>query len=295
MIIPPYRISLSGGGIKGFAHVGALEVLAERGHLHAVKEYIGISAGALCALGLCIGCSLSELRMVISMLDWSLIRDIDPDTMFNFQETFGVDTGVNLRRLLAAILNAKHLDPHITFKQLHDQRRGPTLRVIATNVNRCRAEEFNYRATPDVEVLFAIQASMTVPVYFTPVKHAVTGALYVDGGLGCPSPFKYLSDNEKGSTLSIVFESSLKKDGQAKISFQEYLQRIYYSTFRQEQAHLSEKWRASTIRIDCGKISAINFEADQVIRHSIMQAGRRGAEDFLNAPVVKPARRHSIT
>jgi len=294
MIIPPYRISLSGGGIKGFAHVGALEVLAERGHLHAVKEYIGISAGALCALGLCIGCTLSELRMVISMLDWSVIRDIDPDTMFNFQETFGIDTGVNLRRLLAAILNAKHVDPHITFKQLHEQRRGPTLRVIATNVNTCQAEEFNHRVTPDLEVLFAIQASMTVPVYFTPLKHAVTGALYVDGGLGCPSPFKYLSDHEKGSTLSIVFESSLKKDG-GVLSFQEYLQRIYYSTFRQEQAHLSEKWRACTMRIDCGKINAIHFEADQAIRHSILQAGRRGAEEFLNAPVEKPARRHSIT
>lgn len=295
MIIPPYRISLSGGGIKGFAHVGALEVLAERGLLKAVREYIGISAGALCALGLAIGCSLSELRMVISMLDWSLIRDIDPDTMFNFQETFGIDTGVNLRRLLTAILNAKHLDPHITFKQLHDQRRGPTLRVIATNVNTCQAEEFNYRTTPDAEVLFAIQASMTVPIYFTPVKYAVTGALYVDGGIACPSPFKYLDDGEKGATLSIVFMSNLKKEGEDALTFQEYLQRIYYSTFRQEQAHLSAKWRASTIEIDCGKINAINFEADQSIRHSIMEAGRRGAEDFLNAPVVKPVRRYSVS
>jgi predicted acylesterase/phospholipase RssA len=295
MIIPPYRISLSGGGIKGFAHVGALEVLAERNLLHAVKEYIGISAGALCALGLCIGCTLSELRMVISMLDWSLIRDIDPDTLFNFQETFGIDTGANLRRLLAAILNAKHVDPHITFRQLHELKRGPTLRVIATNVNRCRAEEFSYRLTPDVGILFAIQASMTVPIYFTPLKHIATGALYVDGGLGCPSPFKYLDEGEKGSTLSIVFVSNLKMDGAAEISFQEYLQRIYYSTFRQEQGYLSEKWRGSTIRIDCGKINAINFEADQAIRHSIMQAGRRGAEDFLNAPVVKPARRYSVS
>jgi predicted acylesterase/phospholipase RssA len=232
--------------------------------------------------------------MVISMLDWSLIRDIDPDTIFNFQETFGIDTGANLRRLLAAILNAKHLGPQLTFKQLHELKRGPTLRVIATNVNTCRAEEFSYRLTPDVGVLFAIQASMTVPIYFTPVKDVTTGALYVDGGLGCPSPFKYLNEDEKGSTLSIVFVSNLKKDG-GELSFQEYLQRIYYSTFRQEQAHLSEKWRGSTIRIDCGKINAINFEADQAIRHSILQAGRRGAEDFLNAPVVKPARRSSVS
>jgi hypothetical protein len=126
------------------------------------------------------------------------------------------------------------------------------------------------------------------------VKHATTGALYVDGGLGCPSPFKYLDEGEKGSTLSIVFVSNLKKDG-GTISFQEYLQHIYYSTFRQEQAHLTEKWRGSTIKIDCGKINAINFEADQSIRHSILQAGRRGAEDFLKAPVIKPARRYSVT
>ena len=103
MLIPPYRITLSGGGLKGIAHIGALEVLSEHGYLKSLREYVGISAGALVAFCLCIGCSLSELRMVVSLLDFGLIRDIDPETMLNFPETFGLDTGANLEKFLKTI------------------------------------------------------------------------------------------------------------------------------------------------------------------------------------------------
>ncbi len=33
LVIPPYRVTMSGGGMKGLAHIGALEVLHERGFL----------------------------------------------------------------------------------------------------------------------------------------------------------------------------------------------------------------------------------------------------------------------
>ena len=81
MLIPPYRITLSGGGLKGIAHIGALEVLSERGYLKSLREYVGISAGALVAFCLSIGSTLPELRMIITLLDFSLVRDLDPETM----------------------------------------------------------------------------------------------------------------------------------------------------------------------------------------------------------------------
>jgi predicted acylesterase/phospholipase RssA len=40
MLIPPYRITLSVGGLKGIAHIGALEVLSERGYLKSLREYV---------------------------------------------------------------------------------------------------------------------------------------------------------------------------------------------------------------------------------------------------------------
>ena len=130
MFIPPYRITLSGGGLKGIAHVGALEVLQERGLLKALREYVGISAGALVAFSLCLGSTLSELRMIISLLDFGLIRDLDPETMLNFPETFGLDTGANLEKFLKTILRARRISPTITFAELESLRLGPSLSVM---------------------------------------------------------------------------------------------------------------------------------------------------------------------
>ena len=57
----PYRIYLSGGGICAMAHVGALLELSKRIPLKAIKEWMGVSAGSLMAMCLCIGYTLEDL------------------------------------------------------------------------------------------------------------------------------------------------------------------------------------------------------------------------------------------
>ena len=57
----PHRIYLSGGGMCAIAHVGALIELSNRIPLKAVKEWMGVSAGSLVAMCLCIGFTLDEL------------------------------------------------------------------------------------------------------------------------------------------------------------------------------------------------------------------------------------------
>ena len=57
----PHRIYLSGGGMCAIAHVGVLMELSKRMPLKAVKEWMGVSAGALIAMCQCIGFTLDEL------------------------------------------------------------------------------------------------------------------------------------------------------------------------------------------------------------------------------------------
>jgi len=294
MFIPPYRVSLSGGGIKGFAHIGVLQVLEERGYLKHVREYIGISAGALCAFCICIGCSLTEIHSIVSRLDFGNIRDFDIDTVMDFPETFGLDTGAKLDKLLAALLRGKGIDPDITFQGLASKRIGPALRVFATNMNTCLVQEFGWKQSPDVGVRIAVHASMSIPIYFKPVKEPLSGHLFLDGGISHPSPFKYLTHDEQVHTLAVVFGYKDKPTDNIQ-DLGRFLYQLYYSIYFKESVDTIENWSINMIQVDCGGINSINFEAGAEVKNEIIAAGRRAAESFLASPGKRPVRRFSIS
>jgi NTE family protein len=295
MLIPPYRITLSGGGLKGVAHIGALEVLSERGLLKALREYVGISAGALVAFCLCIGSSLSELRMITSLLDFGLVRDLDAENMLNFTETYGLDTGANVEKLLKAILRARRIDPEITFRGLAELRLGPNLRVIAMNLNTCCPEEFSATKSPDMPVYLAIRASMSLPIYFTPVQDPKTGHYYSDGGVNFSSPFKFLSDEERKHTLSIAFNYRHKPKKEIP-SLQAYLYQLYYCLDYDTMVSLDNAWASNILYINCHNVYIMNFELSQEDKIALMDSGRSSAEEFLKGgPGRKPARRFSFS
>jgi NTE family protein len=276
MFIPPLRIALSGGGIKGLAHVGALEVLAERGFIKQVREYIGISAGAFCAFCICIGCTLSELRLVVTTLDFGLIRHLEPETLFQFPESFGLDDGVNLDRLISAILKTKGYSPELTFGELAaiaKRKRLPALRIFATDLNTCLNHEFSAAATPTTAVRLALRATMSIPFYFTPVKD-ISGHTFVDGGVISNLPFSIFSFEERVTFLVQLFFS------------------IHYSHL----AELSRDWGSNIVFLPCGSFVATNFEATTDQKIALMESGREGMAAFLAAAKGKaPPRRFSVS
>ena len=293
MLIPPYRITLSGGGLKGIGHIGALEVLSERGYLKSLREYVGISAGALVAFCLCIGASLPELRMVISLLDFGLIRDLDPETMLNFPDTFGLDTGANLEKLLKTILRSRRLNPEMTFKELDALKLGPKLRVIAMNLNTCAVQDFNVDTTPAIQIALAVRASMSIHIYFSPVYEPTSGHYFSDGGIYFPSPFKFITDSERIHTLSLAFSNTHKPRQDIK-NIQEFLFQLYYSLDYETEKDLQKAWGHSIMYIDCKGANVMNFEATQEEKTVLMELGRESAENFLRTPGRKPMRRFSL-
>jgi NTE family protein len=294
MLIPPYRITLSGGGIKGIAHIGALEVLSERGLLKSLREYVGISAGALVAFCLCIGTSLSELRMVISLLDFGLVRDLEPETMLAFPETFGLDTGANLEKLLKAILRARRLSTEMTFGELAAAKLGPNLRIITMNLNTCMPQEFSQASSPKASVCMAVLASMSIPIYFSPVRDPVTGHHLSDGGIYFPSPFRFLTDEERQHTLSFAFSDRHKPKGDIP-NLQTFLTQLYYCLDYQTALDLRQNWTHKILTIECGAVNVIHFEATAEEKMALMDAGRASAEKFLEHPGPKPLRRFSVS
>jgi NTE family protein len=282
--------------MRGLAHIGALEVLEERGYLRTVKEYIGISAGAFCAFAVCIGCTLTELRTVVALLDFGLMRSLQPEDVFRFTETFGLDSGANMEKLLGALLRTKRLSPTITFRELAAKLPdAPVLRVFATDLNTCMPKEFSAAASPDAAVCHALRASMSIPIYFTPVTDT-NGHILVDGGIISQFPFQILSDAEREVTLGIAFSDRHKDLSGAPIpTLFTYIAQLYNSIYYNRMRALDVKWSDRIVYLPCGSFSSVHFEATAEEKLELMNAGRRGMEEFLGRRWRRrPPRRFSV-
>jgi NTE family protein len=292
-MIPPLRIALSGGAMFGIAHIGVLEVFQERGYLKCVREYIGISAGAFMSFCLCIGYTLSELRALITVFNFTQIQNFEPEIMFEFIESYGIDNGANLEKLLGILLRAKGLSAEITFQEFTEKFPGrPALRILATEISRCSLKEFRLKETPGVSLKFAVRASTSIPLVFTPVKD-LSGSVFVDGGIITSFPFHILSDEERAETIGIIFH--MNKSNPVKITnILEYFKQLYESAYYHEKERVYKKWSHRIIVVRPFDLSPMNFNATSEEKEALMEVGRRSAEEFLTAAHAKPTRRYSL-
>ncbi|HCC69979.1 MAG TPA: patatin [Bacteroidales bacterium] len=149
-------IALGGGGVRGFAHLGILQALEEKG----IKPDIisGASAGAI--VGAYIASGKSPLEVFNLMKDQKLIDFV----MVKFPRT-GL---LSLDRLHNSL--ADHIEAN-------DLKELPTpFYVTVSDIINGRVEYIN--KGPLVKL---VQASSSIPVLFAPVE--IDGNLYSDGGL----------------------------------------------------------------------------------------------------------------
>ena len=296
MLIPPKRIAMSGGGMLGLAHIGALEVLESEGLLRCVKEYIGISAGSMAAMSLCIGYTIGELHTINNGLDFTLIQNLDPEMMLTFMDSYGLDDGRNFDKLLSILLRAKNLSPEITFGEFARQfPENPQPRIIATNLQTCLKQEFSVKETPDVPMKFAVLSSACVPFLFTPMRD-LSGNVFVDGGLVAFSPFNLLTDEERSETLAISFRiQDLFNKSSIGDGLLAYFKRLFFSGYHHQDRYVQEAWKRHIIYLDTGDAHPFDFTASTEKKEALFQMGRKGALEFLKFGVrsQRPARRNS--
>jgi NTE family protein len=165
--------------------------------------------------------------------------------------------------------------------------------VIAMNLNTCSAQDFNANTTPTIQIALAVRASMSIPIYFSPVYEPVSGHYFSDGGIYFPSPFKFITDSERIHTLSLAFNAAHKPRKDIK-NMQEFLFQLYYSLDYETEKELQKTWGHSIMYIDCKGANVMNFEATQEEKTVLMELGRESAENFLRTPGRKPMRRFSL-
>ncbi len=185
---PKIGLALSGGGAKGFAHIGVLKVLEEAG-IH-VDVVAGTSMGAVVGGLYSIGYSPAMLEEIALNNDWEELFDSQTprevqsifqkrnqtQTLLNFpyrEGTVRLPQGLIQGRKIAMLLYRLTL-PY------HDQSDFTQLPIpfaaVATDLATGNGVHLNRGYLPE-----AIRASIAIPSVFKPVKLDTT--YFIDGGI----------------------------------------------------------------------------------------------------------------
>ncbi len=117
------NLVFEGGGVKGIAYVGALQVLHDQDILANISRVGGTSAGAINAVLLSLHYSLDETRKVLWSLDfnnfmddsWGVVRDTD-----RLVNDFGWYKGDFFRSWMGELVKRKVGNEHATFRLYPD-------------------------------------------------------------------------------------------------------------------------------------------------------------------------------
>jgi NTE family protein len=201
---------LSGGGARGFAHLGAVKSLEEHGIQPGAIS--GSSAGAIAGAFLACGFTPDEImamfvgKMKMNLLSWNSSK-------------MGFVSMKNIRDFLLKNLRCS------TFENL----RTP-LFVAATNFVNGRQKIFS-----EGNLIDAVVAASSVPVMFPPVF--IDDIPYVDGGLSNDLPIEPFDHRRSETVCSYVNPVS---EFTPKKSILEVMDRAWHLSFREMVDRSSE-------------------------------------------------------
>jgi len=200
----PYHFQnlvFEGGGVKGIAYAGALQVLEAKGILNDIRRVGGASAGAINAVLVGLNYTLTEVESILKTLDFKRFMDDslglirDTDRLLN---QFGWYKGDFFREWIGDIIGEKTGNPNATFSDIATLKEAKGFRnlyFVGTNLSTRFAEVFSFEHTPRMCVADAVRISMSIPLFFA-ARRSPRGDAYVDGGVLDNYPVK-LFDRQK--------------------------------------------------------------------------------------------------
>jgi NTE family protein len=182
---------LSGGSLKGIAHIGVLKALEEKNILKNIKIFAGTSIGGIISVLYIIGYTPNELNEIVNSLNFSLIRDINIDSLF---EKYGVDNGKKMNIVLEELFKAKNIDPNITFLELYEKTK---IEIIMTSVciNDKKIIYISHKTYPEMKVIIGMRMTSCIPFWFIPIKY--DNKLYIDGAMMNNYPINIFKKDKK--------------------------------------------------------------------------------------------------
>jgi NTE family protein len=211
------NLVFEGGGVKGIAYGGALDVLDQMKILPGIERVAGTSAGAITAALLALGYTSAEVSKIVAATDFSDFEDKSwffPSNVYGLLKKYGWYKGDAFKTWMGKYVKEKTGNENFTFADLenaikNDNEKGfRSLHTVATNLTQQSAEVFSAAHSADTTIKDAVRMSMSIPLFFQSVKNRnkdnIKSYIMVDGGVTYNYPVdlfdetKYLSNPENG-------------------------------------------------------------------------------------------------
>jgi len=249
-IFPPaIGLALSGGAVRGIAHIAVLEVLEEEGF--PIQAIAGTSAGSIVGALYAAGMPLSEIKRILLTAKWKdLLKFIIPIK--------GLISSEGIYRFMDEILPVKKFSNLlIPFAAVAtDLHTGEKVSIMSGSVAK------------------AVQASCSLPVIFTPTE--INRKPLIDGGAASQIPVRTVRE-ELGAKIVVAVNVNYKA-----IEFEQY------DTIIKIAAHLSALWASRNAREEeklADVVIPVNAKGialyDLSKARELLRRGRKAAEEKL--------------
>ena len=275
---PKVGVVLSGGGAKGFAHIGALRVIEEAG---IPVDYIaGTSMGSIIGGLYAVGYDPDMMQKLCTEQDWDLIiKDQIPRKFIPLEKrindrhylvTVPYKNGkVKLKR---SMVDGVYVNLLLTRLMLpaYKERDFDSLPVpfLCIGTDMITADPIEFRKGSLAQ---SIRSSMSIPFLFEPVDY--DGYLLCDGGLTNNFPVRNV--REKGADIIIGVDLEIiKSDPEVLDNSLKVLERLV-AVVSQEESNKARKDCDILIRPDIGNANMMSFNDFS----PIINCGEAGARE----------------
>lgn len=282
----------SGGGMKGFAYVGAVQVLEERGI--KFKRVAGTSAGAILATFIAAGFNAKELEEIFDELNLKAL--LDPPKIFinipllkwfNLYKNYGMYRG----RLLE-----KWFEQKLASKGIYSFEDIPvgSLKLVASDLTNGKIlilpdDLENYGVdSARFSIAKALRMSCGLPFFFEP-EYLTTRqnvCVVVDGGVLSNFPFWIFDNGYKDRPVLGIKLSSANEDlPPRKIDNAIQLFEALFATMQDahDKRYVERKLEKNIIFIPVEKYNTTEFDMSDETKQTLINIGKERAINFLKS------------
>jgi predicted acylesterase/phospholipase RssA len=189
---------LSGGAIRGFGLLGAIQFLQDKNKLVGIHKFIGTSIGAIISYLMCIGYTPTEI--MVSMSQKGFFEKISNIDVMNVMNRMGAVSFSILQEQLEKMTVLK-IKKYITLSELHS-RFGKELVCCTYNKTMHTPEYISYRTHPDMSCLTALHMSANFPFLFDDFLYE--DCCYIDGGIADNFPISQVTTDDTAVCIRII-------------------------------------------------------------------------------------------
>lgn len=275
----PFVLVMKGGGAKGLAYLGAIQVLSK---YYNFNWFVGTSAGAIAAVLLAAGYTAEELEPIFKEKRFKDFMDAKVYKWIpNYLRYGGIFPAIEFNNWLEKLLNDKVAPGEGTRVRLEQINKINRCTIYASRRGLDALDfDSDKPETKKTSAVLAVRASIAIPLVFTPQTHEEQRVF--DGGLRHNYPLiVFLNKYNKKENLKVIGLYLGKRVYQHKLPSIFLILDILATLLSGNDEQALIDYPKINIIIDPKPVSTLNFSLSEDAKALLIAAGRASALDFV--------------